>query len=83
MEEKGAILVCVVIVLWDVVKKFILEKNTDLKENTMAHVKNTIAIERLNDQMAHLVKLPSDVTKLGLIVRELRTKVEFLERRDL
>lgn len=84
MDEgfKQAALIGAIIVLWDLLKKLIWEKNQDLRRNTDATAENTLAIRGILDELKRLTRLPSDVNNLGLIVRELRTKVEFLEKKS-
>ena len=83
MDDKVTISLITIIVvreLWDIVKKSVLKKDDDLKANTEATIKNTLAIEYLRDDVAKLHKLPIDVNESHSKIRALEDRVKILEQ---
>lgn len=82
MDDKLTIGLIVLIIakeLWDIVKKSIFSKDVDLKSNTEATIKNTLAIEYLREDIAKLSKLPIDVNEAHAKLRAIEDRVKILE----
>lgn len=80
MEDHLTAYAIVLYVLFNIAKTFFKEKNQDIEDSILANRENTVALKILSERIDKFTRFPEDVKELGLFVRELRTKVEFLEK---
>jgi hypothetical protein len=65
-------------ILWDVVKKVLIEKNSDLRRNTESTMANTLEIGHLRRELNSLLMLPKDLDEAHLKIRVMEEKLKLL-----